>query len=202
MANVQKYTHQAAAPLLRHNNRETLNHSNPDINPALSGNNYALSPDRGIAPYSYYVQRKAELYCYNRADVKTMCSWVVTAPQDLAHEHHRSFFQETYNFLENRYGKENTVLGVVHLDESQPHLHFSFIPAVPDLKHGGEKICANDVLTRAELRDFHPALQKHLQSAGINAKIHTGITGGINRTIGELKQEREYNRHYERGVTF
>lgn len=202
MANVKKFTHSQVVHLLRHNQRETLNHSNQDIDPARSGDNYTLSPSRPVSAYSYYQDRKNELYCYSRDDVKTVCSWVVTAPKDLPVDQQRAFFEKSYEFMESRYGKENTILGVVHLDETQPHLHFSFIPAVPDLKHGGEKICANDVLTRKELRDFHPALQKHLRDAGITARVHTGVTGGRNRTIDDLKHDREYNRHYDRGVTF
>lgn len=202
MANVQKFTHQAVPQLLRHYNRETLNPSNPDIDPERSGDNYALSPDRGTSLYSHYLDRKSGLYCYGRADVKTMCSWVVTAPRELPPEQYRAFFEKTYDFLENRYGKENVICGIVHMDETQPHLHFAFIPAVPDLKHGGEKICANDVLTRSELRDFHPALQRFLHNSGINAKVHTGITGGKNRTVDELKRDRQYQRQYEHGVSF
>lgn len=203
MASVQKFTHSAVVNQLRHNLRETANPSNPDIDSSRSGDNYTLSPDRAVSAYSYYQERKDQLYCYGRADVKTLAGWVVTAPRDLPAGQHRAFFRESYNFLENRYGRDNTVLAVVHQDESgAPHLHYNFIPAVPDRKHGGEKICANDVLNPRELRDFHPALQKHLRDAGINAKVHTGVTGGMNRTVKELKQEREYKRDIERGVTF
>ena len=82
---------------------------------------------------------------------------------------------------------------VVHNDEGgQPHLHCCFIPVVPDRKHGGEKICANDVLTRKELRNFHPELKKYLKNNGIDANINSGITRqqGGNRTVKELKEGR------------
>lgn len=201
MASVQKFTHKAVVNQLRHNNRTIENPSNSDIDGLKKDGNYRLSPDRQITDYEYYKQRKSELYCYNREDVKTMCGWVVTAPVDLAHEQHREFFKETYNFLEKRYGENNVVQAIVHNDESgQPHLHFCFIPALPDLKHGGEKFCANDILTRSELRKFHPDLQKHLQENNINARVLTGITSaqGGNRTVEELKKDRERER--ERGV--
>ena len=41
-----------------------------------------ISPDRGMTEYDYFLQRKSELYCYNRNDVKVMVGWIVTAPQD------------------------------------------------------------------------------------------------------------------------
>ena len=203
MASVQKFTQAAVVNQLRHVLRETQNPGNEDINPTRTKDNYTLSPDRGMSAYSYYKERKGQLYCHGRADVKPLAGWICTAPRDLPAEQHRAFFDETYRFLENRYGKENTVLAVVHQDESgQPHLHFDFIPAVDDLKHGGQKICANDVLNRAELRDFHPAWEKHLKDAGINAGVLNGATAAGNRTVKQLKQEREHTRRYERGVTF
>ena len=171
MASLKKFTHSAAVNQYRHVLREALKPANTDIDTTRSHLNYSLSPDRGMHPYSYYLERKSQLYCFRRDNVKTIVGWVVTAPRSLPIEQHQRFFQEVYHFLVNRYGLENTVLAVVHQDESQPHLHFLFIPAVPDLKRGGEKICANDLITRTELRDFHPALQKHLRDLGILTSI-------------------------------
>ena len=72
--------------------------------------------------------------------------------------------------------------------------------AAADKKHGGEKICANDVLNKAELRNFHSALQKYLLDHGVQANILTGITKtqGGNRTVRELKQENTKNRWHSR----
>ena len=47
-------------------------------------------------------------------------------------------------------------------------MHFCFIPVEEDLKHEqGYKICANDVLDRRELRNFHPDLQRYLNEHGL-----------------------------------
>ena len=163
--------------------------------------NYSLLPQREISSYEYYRQRKSELYCYNRADVKVMAGWIVTAPKDLPMSEMEKFFNVTYEFLSERYGEKNCVQAVVHNDEGgQPHIHFLFIPAAADKKHGGEKICANDVLNKAELRNFHSALQKYLLDHGVQANILTGITKtqGGNRTVRELKQENTKNRWHSR----
>lgn len=205
MAHVEKYTDKAVVNQLRHNNRTIQYPSNVDIQPEKLHLNYNLAPDRGMTEYDYYKKRKSDLYCYNRADVKTMAGWVVTAPQELNHSLHRKFFEETYTFLADRYGEENVIQAIVHNDESgQPHLHFDFIPAAPDKKHHCEKICANDVINPKELRNFHPDLQKHLSSKNINVKIMTGITReqGGNRTVKELKQERQRIRERERKLVF
>lgn len=201
MASVTKFTRSAVRNQLRHIERTIAHPANEDIDMSMSETNYSLAPARGMDSYSYYQQRLSELYVYNRTDVKVMAGWIVTAPTDLARNQHEAFFQATYDFLAERYGEKNCVQAVVHHDESgQPHLHFCFIPVVPDRKHGGEKVCANDVLNRTELRDFHPALQRYLDEHGIDTHVTSGITArqGGNRTVRDLKKERAYERQRER----
>lgn len=206
MASVEKFTAGAVVNQLRHIERTIANPSNLDINPNKIELNYSLAPDRGMSSYDYFLARKSELYCYGRADVKVMAGWIVTAPKDLPADQHQAFFQSTHNFLINRYGEANCIQSVVHHDESgQPHLHFCFIPTVPDSKHGGEKICANDVINPKELRNFHPALQRHLNADGFDINIQSGVTKaqGGNKSVWELKEERrhqfEHDRTIERG---
>ena len=201
MASVKKFTESAVVNQLRHIERTIAHPENMDIEKDRTVQNYSLLPQRGISSYEYYRQRKSELYCYNRADVKVMAGWIVTALKDLPMSEMEKFFNVTYEFLAERYGEKNCVQAVVHNDEGgQPHIHFLFIPAAADKKHGGEKICANDVLNKAELRNFHSALQKYLLDYGVQANILTGITKvqGGNRTVRELKQENTKNRWHSR----
>lgn len=131
-----------------------------------------------------------------------LAGWVVTAPQDLDPADHRRFFEECHKFLVGLYGKRNNIQSVVHKDEAQAHLHFIFIPVVEDTKRGGdnEKVCAKELLTKEHLRTFHPNLQKHLNDAGINARVHTGITAaqGGNSTVKQLKLNRKRDIERER----
>ena len=201
MASVKKFTESAVVNQLRHIERTIAHPENMDIEKDRTVQNYSLLPQREISSYEYYRQRKSELYCYNRADVKVMAGWIVTAPKDLPMSEMEKFFNVTYEFLSERYGEKNCVQAVVHNDEGgQPHIHFLFIPAAADKKHGGEKICANDVLNKAELRNFHSALQKYLLDHGVQANILMGITKtqGGNRTVRELKQENTKNRWHSR----
>ena len=207
MASLKKFAHGAVLNQLRHNERTLENSSNEDINPERSGDNYALfTPEEGSC-FDRYLERKEELYCYNRADVKTMAAWIVTAPEELPIDQQQRFLQSVYNLLEDRYHKENVVQAIVHQDEGgQPHLHFCFIPAAPDLKHEdfSEKICANDVLNLNEFKHFHPDLQHYLTAEGFDCCVHSGITREIggNLTVDELKHREEYlhKKGYDRGV--
>ena len=196
MASVEKFSAGAVRNQLRHNCREIEHSSNTNIDPTRQERDYLLSPDRGISDYDYLKKRLSQLYVYNRKDVKVMAGWVVTAPQELPVERQEDFFVTVYDFLENRYGKENVVQAAVHDDEGgQPHLHFYFIPVADDPKHDeGFKVCANEVLDRRELRNFHPDLQRYLSEHGLeDAHIMTGVTKqqGGNRTVAQLKAERE-----------
>lgn len=209
MASVEKFSAGAVRNQLRHNRREIEHSANHDIDPARQGQDYVLSPNRGMSDYDYYIERLGQVYVYGRNDVKAMAGWVVTAPQDLAPERYDDFFCATYDFLSARYGEENVVQAIVHDDEGgQPHLHFCFVPVVEDKKHEqGYKVCANDVLNRRELRNFHPDLQKYLDDHGLeDARVMTGITSaqGGNRTVRELKAEREqeYNQQVERPALY
>lgn len=49
-------------------------------------------------------------------------------------EQMKQFFALSYEFLSERYGKENVISVYVHLDETTPHMHFLFIPIVDDKK--------------------------------------------------------------------
>ena len=183
---------------LRHNARAVANPSNVDIDPERSHLNVSLLAPREVSDYDYFLQRKAELYCYGRKDLKVAASWVITAPEDLRPKQEMDFFRETSQFLQDRYGAENAIQSIVHYDEGgRPHLHYVFIPVVPDPKHGGEKICANDVLNPKELRCFHPALQKHLKDAGIDCHVLTGITQEIGGSIS-VKDLKKAERLIER----
>lgn len=200
MASVKKFTKNAVVNQLRHNLREIENPSNEDIDSTQSSKNYSLNKQRSISDYQYFKRRMDQLYCYQRDDVKVLAGWVITAPQDLPETDHQLFFKACDHFLKQRYGEQNCIQSIVHKDESgQPHLHFLFIPVVPDKKHGGEKVCANDVLNRKELSNFHPALQKFLNLNNINANVTSGITKeqGGNRTVKEMKLERKIEIKYE-----
>lgn len=226
MASVKKFTDKAVLNQIRHCNRTIEKDSNKDIDKSRTHLNYSLTPTRNVSDFDYYKQRKSELYCYGRADVKTMCGWIVTAPKELKPEEEKKFFEDTYNFLENRYGKENVISATVHYDEGKvekvknkwgeyekdengeiktklvlgrPHLHFDFIPVVKDNnpKHlQTEKICCNDRLNKIELQHFHSDLAKATNCP----YVMNGSTKaqGRNYTVEEMKERYEIGKELER----
>ncbi|MGB3961856.1 MAG: MobV family relaxase, partial [Sulfurimonas sp.] len=132
----------------------------------------------------------------NRKDVNVMCSCVITLPKELlkeSSEFQRSFFEKSYDFLGDRYGKENVISAFVHNDETTPHLHFAFVPVVKDKKKDIYKVSAKELLNKQELKIFHTDLKKYLdREFGRDIKILNNATKEGNKSILELKSVSEY----------
>lgn len=132
MASVEKFIHGAVVNQLRHCNREIGNDKNKDIDSDRTYLNMSLTPKRGMSEYEYYKQRKSELYCHGRSDLKTMAGWIVTAPKELGElwldgktpdletlKRIQDFFERTAEFLTKRYGIENVISITTHFDEGK-----------------------------------------------------------------------------------
>ena len=78
---VEKFQKSAVGHMLRHYSRSSTNFSNEDIDPMRSGLNYNLAPKREQRDICYYKERLSQVKCQNRADVKTLCDWVITLPK-------------------------------------------------------------------------------------------------------------------------
>lgn len=119
-----------------------------------------------------------------------MCDWVITAPKDLPRENEKKFFEESYKFLEARYGEKNVISAYVHKDETTPHIHFSFVPVGYDKKNDRETVSAKMVLNRADLQTFHKNLDEHMINVfGRNIGVLNDATKTGNTSIEELKRE-------------
>ena len=84
-----------------------------------------------------HLKRKA------RSDAVYLCSFVLTASPEFfrvsTKEKQYAFFRDCVKFFQNKYGEENVLSAIVHLDETNPHLHLNLIP----ITHG--KLCAKDL---------------------------------------------------------
>lgn len=194
MAHVQKFTKGAASGILRHIERENENYSNENINKDLTclNQNFLFGDSRSA--HQRLKKRLAEIKVLNRKDVNVLCDWVVTAPEEVINHElsYTDFFEETFEFLKNRYGEKNIVAAQTHFDEITPHIHFAFVPVVFDQKKGIEKCCANDLINRKELQSFHQDLQNHFyEKINIKLSILNGKTKSLggNRTVDQLKSE-------------
>lgn len=198
MANVEKFAFSNAWAILQHDTRtKDLTKSiykNKDIDLSKSDLNYSfIDNSKEDKAYNSLKQRLSEVKVQNRADVKVLCSWVVTLPADVKTDDERKFFESTYNFMCAKYGKQNIISADVHYDESRPHLHCTFVPVVKNTAKSKSpfdfKVSAKEVLTKKHLKTWHTELSEHVEAdLGYKVSVITNTTTR-NRSIRELKQE-------------
>lgn len=200
MAHYGKYTKASVGGLTKHyerakgENGEYLRFKNEGIDLTRSHLNYNLAPHQKDQR-EFINERLGEVFCLKRDNVKVMCDWVLTVPKTVPEWHQREFFERAYQFLEEKYGRENVISAYVHMDETTPHMHFAFIPVVHDLKKDRDKVSAKEAVTREDLRTFHTELQAVMDDFVAEhdfffaCDVLNGATDNGNLTVQGLKAE-------------
>ena len=171
--------------------REGCKLSNKEIDETRTHLNYNLADSfQPLKPEAFVSQRVSEVKSLNRANVIHMVDWIITLPKNVPASDERMFFEHTFNFVANRYGKENIVCGWVHNDETTPHIHISFVPITK--KDGLEKLSCKDIMTRNELKSFHPDLASYLEEKmNYLPEIQNVATINGSRSVKELKAQED-----------
>lgn len=190
--NCEKFTRNQSTNILVHCNRSDPNrtYKNQEIDHSKTYLNYNLAPEhKNMTDYEFMKKRCEEFKILKRKDVNWLVSWVITMPADYT-GNKALFFKEAYNFMENRYGKENVVSSYVHLDETSPHMHFCFVPVIFDKKKQEYKVNAKQCINKIELKQIHPQMQEYLEKK-LQTKVNilNGATAEGNKTIEQLKKE-------------
>jgi hypothetical protein len=188
VVHMQKFKSSGVKGIQFHNQRQRESKTNPDIDKSRTKLNYDLHNDK---PIDYNKQVKSiikENVVTNRAirkDAVVMCNFVVTSDKEffdkLTDPQQRKFFEKSYEFFKDRYGKENVVAAPVHLDERTPHMHLSIVPVTED-----NKLSAKRLLDRKELRAIQSDFPKHMKEQGF--ELQRGIDAeGKNKHIDTQK---------------
>lgn len=197
MAHLASFKAGGAAGVLKHDERkegDKVEHrKNECIDPNRTAQNYNLAPARRgkLMDYIKRVCNENNVRLSTRKDLNVMCSWIVTAPKKLQQAEIPRFFKACYDFLSKRYGKKYVLSATVHLDETTPHMHYSFIPVGYDSKNNRYTVSSKLVATRTELQQFHKDLSSYMSEVfGRNIGIENGKTAKAgNRTTEELKYQ-------------
>ena len=185
---MEKYHKTDIAPVENENERdETYQADNPQIDPTRTRENYNLIKRQ--RSYTQFINDKIaalDLPTKVRKDAVLMCSFVVGSDREffgkLSPQEQQQFFVDCARFFAERYGEDNIISAVVHMDETTPHLHLNLIPIAD------ERLSAKTLFGRKELQslqtDFHSAVgkkwnlqrgkegsqAKHLSTAELKAK--------------------------------
>lgn len=152
---MEKYKRGDIVGIERENEREKNYKSarNPQIDKSRTRLNYHTLPYE--KKYLSFIDERIKELSPKRKikdDAVLITSFILGSDKEffdgITPEKQKRFFVDCTEFFAERYGKENVVSAVVHLDESTPHLHFNLMPVT------GERLCAKELFDRTALREL------------------------------------------------
>ncbi len=161
---MEKYHKTDIAPVEQENERdESYPANNLQIDCTRTLNNYNVIKRQ--CSYTQHINKRIaelDLPTKVRKDAVMMCSFVVGSDREffrsLSEREQEKFFADCTRFFADRYGEENIISAVVHMDETTPHLHLNLIP----IEEG--RLCAKQLFDRKALQtlqtDFHSVVGK------------------------------------------
>ena len=195
MAHYEKFSKQGLGHIFAHvrraytidenGHKRYANFGNKEIDTTRTHLNYNLCLNENGVPanqqkqYERIMQGKTlpegySLTVNNRKDLRVVCSWVVTLPENVQAGDDRKFFQAVYDHLKKQY--PHCVSAYCHYDEkSRGHMHYLFVPIFHDPKKDIYKVSANELVDRRALTTFHHDLSKAVEhNLGYEVSIMTG----------------------------
>ena len=152
---MEKYKRGDIVGIERENERDENYKStrNPQIDKSKTHLNYQTLPYE--KKYLSFIDERIKELAPKRKikdDAVLITSFILGSDKEffagITPEAQKRFFDDCTEFFAERYGKENVVSAVVHLDESTPHLHFNLMPVT------GGRLCAKELFDRTALRDL------------------------------------------------
>lgn len=98
--------------------------------------------------------------------------------------------KDIYDFVADRYGEENIVSFIVHLDEKNPHVHCSLLPIDKDNKFAFKKLFAgrNIVEFKQKSLALHDALAKVNEKWGLARGVSITESGARHRSTEDYRR--------------
>ncbi|MEB8850102.1 MobV family relaxase, partial [Bacillus cereus] len=148
--------------------RQGKSKSNLDIDYSKSEQNYDLLNQQKIRYESTIKQEISERVKRKpRANSVVLSEFVVTASPDYMHslslEEQKRYFESSLDFIQKRYGKQNTLYAMVHMDEATPHMHIGVMPITED-----NRLSAKDMFTRKELISLQQDFPLEMREKGFD----------------------------------
>ena len=152
---MEKYKRADVVGIERENERDENYKStrNPQIDKSRTHLNYHTLPYE--KKYLSFIDERIKKLAPKRKikdDAVLITSFILGSDKEffdgISPETQKQFFDDCTEFFAERYGKENVVSAVVHLDESTPHLHFNLMPVT------GGRLCAKELFDRSALREL------------------------------------------------
>lgn len=155
---MEKYKRQEVSPVEEENERdENYNASNPQIDSSRTLSNYHIvNPRKGYIEFINERIATLTLSRKLRRDAIYMNSFVISSDREffenLPPQQQWQFFKDCTNFFAAKYGKENIISAIVHVDETTPHLHLNFVPI------NDERLSSKSLFDRRKLAQLQTEL--------------------------------------------
>ncbi|MBG9828932.1 MULTISPECIES: MobV family relaxase [Bacillus cereus group] len=171
---MQKFQISDVQGIQKHNQRQGKSKSNLDIDYSKSEQNYDLLNQQKIRYESIIKQEINERVKRKpRANSVVLSEFVVTASPDYIHslslEEQKRYFESSLAFIQKRYGKQNTLYAMVHMDEATPHMHVGVMPITED-----NRLSAKDMFTRKELTSLQQDFPMEMREKGFDVERGEG----------------------------
>ena len=193
MAHLDKFTRTDSRGVLKEAYRELRKYKN-NVDTSLSMNNYSMEGIKSSKEALKRVDaRCAEVMNGRKMQKQTnvIVSCAYTLPEyfyDKPADEQRKCFDAVYRFIQDRYGKENVIDGVVHNDETTPHMTVYTVPVTTSRKTGNITVSSASLCTQKEFNTFHKDLESYMEKEfGVKGLALNGRTKG-NFTLEELKE--------------
>lgn len=183
----------------KHVQRENKNYNNKDIDHEKTEQNYDLIHGQEKQNYKELIEKRiAEGYTGKRkirSDAIRHVDGMITSDNEFFKEMDpdqiKQYFQDSLEFLEAEYGKENMLYATVHLDESTPHMHFGFVPLTEDGRLSAKEVVGN----KKALTQFQDRYNEFMNKKGYDLERGESkhVTKKKHQDMDKYKQGTKYH---------
>lgn len=179
-----------------HNERvKEHSNTNPDIDFKRSAENYHVGEYDNALTYNQRTEKRiAEGYKGKKAVRKDAVKLVeVLFTSDKAFfegqpDNGRAYFKDCLEWASGRFGEDNIIADVVHLDEATPHMHLDFVPLTEDGRLSAKEVLGDKKKLQELQDDFYEKVsKKYGLDRGQRADLDAGEAGRKNLSVQEMK---------------
>ena len=183
----------------KHVQRENKNYENLDIDLEKSHLNYDLINDESIDFNSMIDKKIEENYTGNRkirSDAVKHIDGIITSDNEFfnfkSQDQIQAFFEDSKQFLEDEYGKDNLLYAAVHMDEKTPHMHYGVVPITKDGRLSAKDVVGN----KKALTEFQDRFNQYLNDKGYDLERGESKhkTERKHKEVEKFKSETQYHK--------
>ena len=175
-----------------HNQRNTDNHSNKDIDVERSYLNYDLvnRTENYKRDIEQFINDNKSSSRAVRKDAVLINEWIITSDnqffKDKDDKEIKDCFEQSKDYFAEKFGDENIRYAQVHLDETTPHMHLGIVPF-----NAEKKLSAKTVFNRQALQAVQDELPKYLNERGFELERGEKGSERKNLTVPEYKKAKD-----------